>query len=142
HIPCCYPSQAPRIVPEIDDYSHFAMMLAGGGIYKGARIISSASVKFLATNHLTQEQSWGLDWDSNRGYGYGGLMRVLINQGKAGSQASLGEFGWDGWTGNYMCIDPERNLVLLYFIQRRGAGTMPVVRKLRAATYGAIDDLD
>ena len=142
HEDVAYEAGGCGLVSTIDDYSHFAMMLAGGGIYKGARIISSASVKFLATNHLTQEQSWGLDWDSNRGYGYGGLMRVLINQGKAGSQASLGEFGWDGWTGNYMCIDPERNLVILYFIQRRGAGTMPVVRKLRAATYGAIDDLD
>jgi CubicO group peptidase (beta-lactamase class C family) len=66
-------------------------------------------------------------------------MRVLIDQGKAGSQASLGEFGWDGWTGNYFFVDPKEKLVLLYFIQRRGAGTMPVARKMRAAIYGALD---
>ena len=126
------------LVSTIDDYAKFALMLANGGCYKGQKIISRASVEFLSTNHLTAEQAAALDWDSNRGYGYGGFMRVLINQGKAGSQASLGEFGWDGWTGNYMCVDPKENLVLLYFIQRRGAGTMPVVRKIRAASYGAL----
>jgi CubicO group peptidase (beta-lactamase class C family) len=68
-------------------------------------------------------------------------MRVLINQGKAGSQASLGEFGWDGWTGNYFFIDPEKKLVMLYFIQKRGANNIATVRKLRAATYGALDEL-
>ena len=130
------------LVSTIDDYARFAMMLANGGIYKGQRIIGSASVKFMATNHLTQDQAWGLDWETNKGYGYGCLMRVMVNQTKAGSQGSLGEFGWDGWTGNYFMVDPKENLVLLYFIQNRGAGTTPIVRKLRAATYGAIDDID
>ncbi|MCR4618600.1 MAG: beta-lactamase family protein [Lachnospiraceae bacterium] len=139
HEDVAYEAGGCGLVSTIDDYAHFAMMLANGGIYKGQRIISSASVKFLATNHLTSEQTAALDWDSNRGYGYGCLMRVLVNQGRAGSQASLGEFGWDGWTGNYMCIDPEKKLALLYFIQRRGAGTTPLVRKLRAVTYGALD---
>ncbi len=139
HEDVAYEAGGCGLVSTIEDYSHFAMMLANGGIYKGQRIIGSASVKFLGTNHLTPEQQCSLDWDSNRGYGYGGLMRVLIDQGKAGSQASLGEFGWDGWTGNYFFVDPKEKLVLLYFIQRRGAGTMPVARKMRAAIYGALD---
>ncbi len=127
------------LVSTIEDYSHFATMLSNGGIYRGRRIIGSSSVRFLATNHLSRQQTAALDWDSNRGYGYGCLMRVLVDQGRAGSQASLGEFGWDGWTGNYFFVDPDKKLTLLYFIQRRGAGTTPVVRKLRAATYGALD---
>ena len=141
HEDVAYEAGGCGLVSTIEDYSHFALMLANGGIYKGRRIIGSASVKFLATNHLAPEQAGGLDWESNRGYGYGGLMRVLIDQGKAGSQATLGEFGWDGWTGNYFCVDPEKKLVLLYFIQLRGAGTMNVVRRLRAATYGALDEI-
>lgn len=127
------------LVTTIDDYAHFAMMLANGGIYKGRRILGSHTVKFMATNHLTVEQAYSLDWDTNLGYGYGCLMRVHIDQTKSGSQVPLGEFGWDGWTGNYVAIDPVNNLVLLYFIQRRGAGTTPVVRKLRAVTYANID---
>jgi len=127
------------LVTTIDDYAHFAMMLAQGGIYKGHRILGSATVKFMATNHLTVEQAYSLDWDTNRGYGYGCLMRVHIDQTKSGSQVPLGEFGWDGWTGNYVAIDPVNNVVLLYFIQKRGAGTTPVVRKLRAVTYANLD---
>ncbi len=141
HEDVAYEAGGCGLVSTIEDYSHFAMMLANGGIYKGQRIIGSASVKFLATNHLTPEQAWGLDWETNRGYGYGGLMRVLVNQTKAGSQVTPGEFGWDGWTGNYFMVDPKENLVLLYFIQNRGAGTTPIVRKLRAATYGALDSM-
>ncbi len=141
HEDVAYEAGGCGLVTTIDDYARFALMLMNGGIYKGQRIIGSASVKFLATNHLTSAQAAALDWDSNRGYGYGGLMRVLINQGKAGSQASLGEFGWDGWTGNYFFIDPEKKLVMLYFIQKRGANNIATVRKLRAATYGALDEL-
>ena len=129
------------LVSTIDDYAHFAMMLANGGIYKGRRIIGSASVRFLATNHLTPAQQVSFDWEYNSGYGYGGLMRVMVDQGKAGSQGSLGEFGWDGWTGNYFFVDPKENMVMLYFIQRRGAGTLVVVRKMRAAIYGSLDGL-
>lgn len=139
HEDVAYEAGGCGLVTTIDDYAHFALMLVNGGIYKGHRILGSATVKFLATNHLTVEQAYSLDWDTNRGYGYGCLVRVHINQTKSGSQVSLGEFGWDGWTGNYVAIDPERNVVLLYFIQKRGAGTTPVVRKLRAVTYANID---
>lgn len=132
-----FESGGAGLTSTIDDYAKFAMMLADNGCFNGKRILGDASVEFIRTNHLTPDQMGSLDWDSNRGYGYGCLVRVLLNKGKAGTQAPLGEFGWDGWTGNYVCIDPVNKLVILYFIQRRGAGTTPAVRKLRAATYGA-----
>ena len=93
----------------------------------------------MARNHLTERQTVSLDWDSLRGYDYGCLMRVLTDAEAAGSNASPGEFGWDGWTGNYVTIDREEDLVLLYSIQLCGAGTTPPVRKLRMATYGALE---
>ena len=139
HEDVAYEAGGCGLVSTIDDIAHFALMLAQGGTYMGQKIISSSSVKFLTTNHLTPVQMGSLEWDSTLGYGYGGLMRVLVSQSMAGSQASLGEFGWDGWTGNYMAVDPEKQLIILYFIQKRGAGTTPVVRKIRAATYGYID---
>lgn len=140
HEDVAYEAGGCGLVSTLDDYAHFAMMLANGGIYKGHRILSSATVDFLATNHLTNDQKAALDWDSSRGYGYGCLVRVLMDRTRAASQAPVGEFGWDGWTGNYVAIDPVNKLVILYFIQKRGAGTTPVVRKIRAAVYSAIDD--
>ena len=93
----------------------------------------------MVRNHLTERQAESLDWDSVKGYGYGCLMRILENGGAAGSNASHGEFGWDGWTGNYVAMDRKEDLVLLYFIQLCGAGTTPLVRKLRMVTYGALE---
>ena len=121
------------------DYAHFASMLMQGGTYNGKRILGRKTVDFMARNHLTERQAVSLDWDSLRGYGYGCLMRVLTDVGDAGSNGSPGEFGWDGWTGNYMFIDRKEDLVFVYIMQLCDSGTTPLVRKLRMATYGALE---
>ena len=66
-------------------------------------------------------------------------MRVLMDPGAAGTNASVGEYGWDGWTGNYCIMDPAEQLAILYFTQRGGGGNPEVIRKIRAATYGALE---
>ena len=134
-----FESGGAGMVSTIEDYSHFAQMLVNGGTYNGTRILGRKTIEFMAQNHLKPNQMAALQWDSTLGYGYGCLMRVLINQGEAGTNASLGEYGWDGWTGNYMMIDPEEDLVILYFIQRCGAGFTPTMRKLRSVIYGSLE---
>jgi CubicO group peptidase (beta-lactamase class C family) len=61
-----------------------------------------------------------------------------MEPGLAATNAGAGEFGWDGWSGTYASIDPAEDITILYFVQRAGAGMMPVVRKLRAVIYGVI----
>lgn len=134
-----FESGGAGMVSTLDDYAHFATMLVQGGIYRGKHILGRKTVDFMVRNHLTERQAQGLDWDSVKGYGYGCLMRILEDGGAAGSNASYGEFGWDGWTGNYVTMDRKEDLVFLYFIQLCGAGTTPLVRKLRMATYGALE---
>lgn len=134
-----FESGGAGLVSTLDDYSHFASMLTHKGIYNGKQILGRKTVEFMIQNRLTDYQRRDMNWDSTRGYGYGCLMRILTDQGEAGTNASLGEFGWDGWTGNYVTMDPSEDLVFLYFIQRCGAGMTPVVRKLRMATYGALE---
>ena len=135
-----FESGGAGLVSTLDDYSHFASMLVHKGMYNGKQILGRKTVEFMTQNRLTEHQRRTLIWDSVLGYGYGCLMRVLINQGAAGSNATLGEFGWDGWTGNYVTMDSTEDLVFLYFIQRCGAGTTPAVRKLRMVTYGALEE--
>lgn len=134
-----FESGGAGLVSTLDDYSHFASMLAHKGSYNGKQILGRKTVEFMIQNRLTDYQRRDMNWDSTRGYGYGCLMRILTDQGEAGTNASLGEFGWDGWTGNYVTMDPCEDLVFLYFIQRCGAGMTPAVRKLRMATYGALE---
>lgn len=136
-----FESGGAGLVSTIDDYSRFATMMLQGGEYEGRRILGRKTVEFMAQNRLSREQRREYVWESTLGYGYGCLMRVLMDQGAAGTNASLGEYGWDGWTGNYVTIDPAEDLIILYFIQRCGAGFTPLVRKLRMATYGALESL-
>lgn len=135
-----FESGGAGLVSTLDDYSRFASMMVHRGEYLGRRILGRKTVEFMTQNHLTEEQRRSFNWESAIGYGYGCLMRVLINQSPACSNASLGEHGWDGWTGNYVTMDPAEDLVLLYFIQRCGAGMTTAVRKLRMATYAALGD--
>lgn len=135
-----FESGGAGMVSTIEDYSHFVQMLVNSGTYKGVRILGRKTVDFMAQNHLRPEQMGALNWDSNLGCGYGCLMRVLINQSTAGTNGSLGEFGWDGWTGNYMTVDRSEELGILYFIQRCGAGFTPTMRKLRSVIYGSLEE--
>ncbi len=133
-----FESGGAGLVSTIDDYSRFGMMLLNGGTLDGVRILGRKSVELISAPHLNEQQMKDYNWDSVRGHNYGCLTRVMVNPGEAGSNASVGEFGWDGWTGNYITMDPSENMTLLYFIQRAGAGTTPEVRKLRMAAYGML----
>lgn len=135
-----FESGGAGLVSTIEDYSRFANMLLQNGRLDGARILGRRTVEFMRSNHLNAGQRASCDWDSMKGHGYGCLVRVLEHPGEWGTNAAPGEFGWDGWTGNYVTMSPEDGLVILYFIQRCGAGFTPAARKVRMATYGALDD--
>lgn len=134
-----FESGGAGLVSTLDDYRRFASMLVHRGEHEGKRILGRKTVEFMAQNHLNPAQRESLAWDSVKGYGYGCLMRVLMDRDIAAYNGSLGEFGWDGWTGNYVAMDFSEDLVFLYFIQRCGAGATPVVRKLKTVTYGALE---
>lgn len=136
-----FESGGAGLVSTIDDYGKFAQMLLNGGMVDGVRILGKHTVEFMSRNYLTEAQRVDYTWDSVRGYGYGCLIRCLEDLGAAGTNGSIGEFGWDGWTGNYVTINPAENLVLLFFIQRCGYGFGDLTRKVRAVTYGALDEL-
>ncbi|MCR5477525.1 MAG: beta-lactamase family protein [Lachnospiraceae bacterium] len=133
-----FASGGAGLVSTLDDYARFAQMMVSGGSFKGQRILGEHTVRFMTRNRLRPDQMGPLDWCGNRGYGYGNLMRVLVDQKAAGSNAALGEFGWDGWTGNYVSMDPENDLVFLLFTQKRGVVLETLIRRLKFILYGAI----
>lgn len=126
------------LVSTIDDYGKFASMLLNKGEYNGVRILGRKTVDFMTRNQLNEKQMKTQDWESLRGYGYGNLMRVLLDKTAAATNASEGEYGWDGWPGNYITIDPVENMIFMYFIQRADTGTSLFTRKLRAVVYSMI----
>ncbi len=130
-----FESGGAGLVSTIDDYSKFAQMMVNKGIYNGVRILGEKTVEFMTQNRLADDQREDYCWDSTKGYGYGCLMRILEDQGAAGTIGDIGEYGWDGWTGNYVTMNPKENMVFLYYIQKCGAGFTNLTRKLRDVTY-------
>lgn len=136
--PPAFESGGAGLVSTVNDYSRFALMLANGGTLDGVRILGRKTVDYLATPQLTKEQAVTYNWDALTGYSYGNLMRCLVDPAKAASNGTIGEYGWDGWTGNYFFIDPKEELIMIYMIQR-GPGTNPTMfRKLRSIVYSAL----
>lgn len=127
------------LVSTVNDYEKFAQMLLNGGKYGDTRILSRKAVDLISHNIITAEQAKTFNWDSCIGYGYGGLMRTLINP-EITTVGSTGEYGWDGWTGNYFCNDPENNLTFMYFIQVCGGNGIRPLRTLKQVMYSALDD--
>lgn len=123
----------------VRDYSRFAQMLLHGGTLDGVRILGRKTVDLIATDHLTPEQRKGDSWDTQRGYGYGLGVRVMTNPELAGSNGSVGEWGWDGAFGNWFCVDPKENLTCVYLTTNLPGDHYRFIPKLTASLYASLD---
>jgi len=134
-----FESGGAGIVSTIDDFAKFGQMLLNGGTSSdGTRILGKETVRFMRTNQLTPEQIKSTGWDSLQGYGYGNFNRVLLDPAAYQTNAPVGEFGWDGWLGTYITLDPTNNFMFQYYIQLADAGSMGPTRLLRQIAYGMI----
>lgn len=133
-----FESGGAGLVSTLEDYSHFAQMMLSGGNYKGKQILKPETVALMSQDHLTETQKVRLDWDSLKGHGYGFLMRVVQDPKPTGTHATPGDFGWDGWTGTYISMNPEKELAVIYLIQRVGSGTTEEVMEIKNAVYDEI----
>ncbi len=133
-------SAGAGLISTLHDYMHFANMLAGKGLCtaSGVRLIGEGTWRYLTTPQLNSQQKKAMNWPQLTGYSYGNLLRVLENPQACMTNVPAGEFGWDGWTGPYVCIEPKRQTVFLYLIQVCGGSTSDVVRRLRNTIYGMI----
>lgn len=110
---------------------------AVAALLQGRSLLLPATIDFLRTNGLSSAQRVSYDWENLLGYGYGNLCRCLEDRNRAGSLASVGSFGWDGWTGPYVLIDPDAEVSVTLFLQRAGAGTTRLARNVVNAVYGS-----
>lgn len=136
--PPAFESGGAGLASTIDDYGKFASMLLNNGVYENRRYLGRKTAEFLRSNQLSDEQLSTFNWEHLQGYGYGNLMRVMKNKSKAAINGSLGEYGWDGWAGTYVGIDPEENMIILYYMQRVDKDYNDR-RKVFAAIYGSLE---
>lgn len=113
------------------DYARFLQMLLNGGELDGRRILSRKSVELMTVDHLGD-----ISFRSGEGFGLG--FAVVKNVGARGIPGSLGEFGWGGAYHSEYWVDPQEQLVVVYFTQLIPAGDLDDHGKFRALVYQAI----
>ena len=117
------------------DYARFLQMMLNGGELDGARILSSKSVELMTVNHIGNRFSP----DGSVGFGLG--FSVLSDLGARGTPGSVGEYAWGGAYHSTYWVDPEEDLVVVYFTQLIPAGGVDDHAKLRTLVYQAVDEL-
>ena len=123
----------------VEDYSRFAQMLLHGGTGNGIRILGRKTIDLIATDHLTPQQQATHNWDTQRGYGYGLGVRVMLHPETAGINGSVGEWGWDGAFGNWFCVDPKEELTCVYLTTNLPGDHYRFIPKLMASMYASLD---
>ncbi|MBL8176425.1 MAG: beta-lactamase family protein [Bryobacterales bacterium] len=91
------------------DMAAFYQMMLDGGVYRGKRLLSRASVEAMTAWHTEEmRRHWGLGWSLMR---TAGSMLSLTSEKAYGHAGALGTFGW---------VDPARQLVGVFLVQAFG----------------------
>ncbi len=140
------PSGGGGMVSTAEDYYRFAEMLANGGELDGHRILSPATVKLMATNHLAPELltgEYGVGaFRMLPGFGYGYNCAVEFDPQTANLPEGKGTFEWEGVAGTWFWVDPTNDVVFVGMIQRvlLGKGSPTVNFHSRPLIYQALVD--
>ncbi|MBE7023741.1 MAG: beta-lactamase family protein [Clostridia bacterium] len=133
-----YQSGGAGLTSCADDYALFLDALSCGGIGKnGNRILSSATVELMKTNHLTGKQIDDF-YLLRPGYGYGLGVRTHLDPTRSGSLSPIGEFGWDGAAGAFSMVDTKNQLSMTYF-QHIHNWDVRIQTEMRNALYSCLD---
>ncbi len=136
-----FESGGAGLVSTIDDYAKFGQMLLQGGIYKGEKLLSSKTVEYMTTGRLygTPRNEFAA-WDGLQGFEYRNLMRIARDKEAFTFNASVGEYGWDGWLGAYFANLPREDVTILFMMQKTDTGTSDFTRRLRNVIASAFDE--
>ncbi len=115
------------------DYARFLQMMLSGGELEGARILGRKTVELMTVDHIG-----ALETEAGRGFGLG--FSVVKDVGLRGIPGSVGEYGWGGAYHSVYWVDPQEQLVVVYFAQLIPSGGLDDHAKLRALVYQAIVD--
>jgi CubicO group peptidase (beta-lactamase class C family) len=107
------------LVSTIDDYARFLHMLYHGGTLNGVRILGRKTLAFMASDHLGPDVVIGSDL-LPPGHGFGLGFAIRLENGRAATPGTVGEFYWGGIAGTAFWIAPAEEFVALMLIQAPG----------------------
>jgi CubicO group peptidase (beta-lactamase class C family) len=136
-----FPSGGGGLVSTIDDVHAFGrMLLAGGRLPDGSRLLSRASVEAMTTDHIGAERgAAGPAPDGSQGWGFG----VGVQVRRTGLGPTVGSYGWAGGLGSSWANDPNHDLVGVVLTTDAFVSAFPppaVIQDFWTCTYAALED--
>lgn len=128
------------LVSTASDYLRFAEMLRAGGTLGGARVLSPATVRWMASDHLQ-----GITGGPDRmdpgltGYGFGVTVAVRRNAGGSAFMGAPGAFGWSGVFGTFFWVDPAERLAVVLMAHAPGEMRLRYRRLVNMLVYQALE---
>jgi len=95
------------------DYVRFAQMLASGGAFEGARLLSPATIDLMVQNQIGDFAIGFL----GKGMKYGLGLGIYADPVALGSPVSKGSYQWGGTYNTLFFVDPVRNLTVVLLTQ-------------------------
>lgn len=135
-----FESGGAGLVSTIDDYAKFGQMLLQGGTYEGRQFLAPNTVKYMTRGRLYGAPEKEFNWDGLQGFGYRNLMRIANDADAFTFNASVGEYGWDGWLGPYFANLPKEDATILLMMQKTDTGTAPFTRRMRNVIAAAFEE--
>jgi len=93
--------------------------------------LAPSTVALMTTDHLD-----GISFRPGQGFGLG--FDIVKDTGAYGTYGSVGTFGWGGAYGSKYWVDPEEELVVVYFTQLRPGSVVSDQLMLRSLIYPSI----
>lgn len=121
------------------DYAIFLQMMLNNGVYDGTRILSRKSVELMTDDHLDGDHYKGVKFPWDWGVGFGLGFSVTTDADDRGVLGSEGEYGWGGAYHSSYWVDPNENLIVVYFTQVAPIN-LDDHQKLRNLIYQSIVD--
>jgi len=118
-----------------EDYLRFALMLEGGGQYRGVRILKPETLARMQQDETTPEIRRAGLFFPGAGMGFG-LGFSLVKDDKM-QRPGTGTMSWWGIAGTEFWVDPKNDLVMVFMVQSPELATA-YQRKNRQWVYDAL----
>ena len=131
-----YESACGGLFGTLDDYCRFALAMTLGE-YRGVRLLSDNTIRLMAMNRLGEQALREFETPYSSGYGYGLAVRTRMRP-EAGSNTSIGEFGWTGGFGSWVLMDPVKKITIVYAHQAAPNREEYVHPRIRNIVYSSL----
>lgn len=138
--PPAFPSGAAGLVSTVDDLHAFGrMLLSGGRLPDGSRLLSRASIDAMTTDQIAVASGApGPLPDGSQGWGFG----VGVQIRRTALAPPIGGYGWAGGMGSLWTNDPTNELLGVILTSDAFAGPFPPPAVIQDFWTGAYSSLD